>query len=194
MEISKKISDDYQKVLAEFLKRESARNLLEDGKKWLFSRLCTWSGPIIEAELIEFQQVKKLQEEFEKVIQKKGEKFFGWSHGNIIGDHIKISGSGDVYLFDLHIAPRAGRNYYDFLRALDFMFLKSENNQKIFRAIPKWMKKYLPGEDWEEVKLVFAFRNIGILGWDTLFHKVGYVRGNMEEKKQLMLKFIRREY
>jgi len=194
VEISKKISDDYQKVLAEFLKGESAGNLLEDGKKWLFSRLCMWSGPIIEEGFIDFQQVEKLEKEFETVIKQKGEKFFGWFHGNIIGDHVKIANDGSFYLLDLHIVPRAGRNYYDFLRALDFMFLKSTDNQGVFEAIPKWIKQYLPNEDWEEIKLIFAFRNIGILGWDTLFHKAEYVRGNMEEKKQLMLKFIKREY
>ncbi|MCD6149262.1 hypothetical protein J7J13_00565 [bacterium] len=194
VEISKKISDDYQKVLAEFLKGESAGNLLEDGKKWLFSRLCMWSGPIIEAGFIDFRQVEKLEKEFETAIKQKDEKFFGWFHGNIIGDHIKIANDGNLYLLDLHIVPRAGKNYYDFLRALDFMFLKSEDNQKIFKAIPRWTKEYLSDEDWEEVKLVFAFRNIGTLGWDALFHKVEYTHGNMEEKKQLMLKFIKREY
>jgi len=194
VKISKKISDDYQKVLAEFLKGESAGNLLEDGKRWLFSRLCMWSGPIIEKGFIEFQQVKKLQEKFEKAIQEKEEKFFGWFHGNIIGDHIKVSDNGDIYLLDLHIVPRAGRNYHDFLRALNFMFLKSKDNQKIFKSIPRWIKEYLSDENWDEIKLVFALRNIGILGWDTLFRKVEYTHENMEEKKQLMLKFIRREY
>lgn len=191
--MSKKIADDYQLVIRETRKIQNLGDLLKDGQEWLFSRLNLWSKPIVDAGLIDFSLVQQLKKEFEDVISRKGEDFFSWVHGNIIGDHLIVSGE-DIYLLDLNAVPRAGRGYHDFLRALDFMFLKSENEEKVFASIPKWMKQYLSGLDEEEVKLVFAFRNIGILGWDILKHKAEEGKGNIERKKQLALKFIRREY
>lgn len=55
------------------------------------------------------------------------------------------------------------------------------------------MKKYLGQHNWEEVKLVFALRCIGILGWDML-HRGDFGKGDVEKKKEVLLKFIRREY
>lgn len=193
VEVSKKIADDYQLVIQELQKRQSLGGLLAEGQEWLFSRLNLWSKPIIDAGLIDFSLVQQLKKEFEEVIGRKGEEFFQWAHGNIIGDHLIVSGE-NIYLLDLNSAPRAGRGYHDFLRALDFMFLKSEDEEKIFASIPKWMKQYLSEFDEKEIKLVFAFRNIGILGWDILEHKAEEGMGNIERKKQLALKFIRREY
>lgn len=193
VEVSKKIADSYQLVVQEIQKEQNLGNLLADGQEWLFSRLNLWSKPIVDAELINFSLVQQLKKEFEEVIARKGEDFFSWVHGNIIGDHIIVSGE-DIYLLDLNAVPRAGKGYHDFLRALDFMFLKAENEEQTFASIPKWMNQYLSEFDETEVKLVFAFRNIGILGWDILHHKVEYIKGNLETKKRLALKFIKREY
>ncbi|MEA1925755.1 MAG: hypothetical protein U9M90_00715 [Patescibacteria group bacterium] len=192
-EVSKKITDDYQKVTAKILETENPGNLFEDGKRWIFSRLLLWGGSIINAGLMEYQEIKDIADEFERIIKQKGEDLFGWFHGNIIGDHVIVSGD-DIYLLDLHIVPRAGKNYYDFLRALDFMFLKSSKEEEMFNLIPQWVQKYLPQEDHEEVKLVLASRFIGILGWDILFHKVEYTEGSLEKKKELAMKFIKKEY
>ena len=193
VEVSKKIADSYQLVIAEILKTRPLGNLLADGQEWLFSRLNMWSKPIVDAELIDFSLVQQLKTEFEDIIAKKDANLFDWVHGNIIGDHIIISGE-DIYLLDLNVVPRAGRGYYDFLRALDFMFLKSENVEKIFAKISEWMKQYLSEFDEQEVRLVFAFRNIGILGWDILYHNVEYAKGNLEAKKRLASRFITRKY
>lgn len=192
VEISKKISDDYQKIIAELLKKEVPGDLLEDGKKWLFSKICLWGGPIIEEGLIDFQLIKELAERFEDIVNKKGVDFFDWFHGNIIGDHVIIRDS-KVYLLDLHVVPRAGKGYYDFLRALDFLFLKTSNSKKIFKNIPKWMSQHLAREDMDEVKTVFASRCIGVLGWDIIYNKDRGV-GNLEEKKKLLVNFIKAEY
>lgn len=193
VETSKKVADDYQLVIQEIQKTQNLGNLLAEGQEWLFSRLNLWSKPIIDAGLIDFSLVQQLKREFEEVIERKGEKFFQRVHGNIIGDHLIVSGE-NIYLLDLNAVPRAGRGYHDFLRALDFMFLKSEDEEKVFVSIPRWIKQYLSGFDEDEVKLVFAFRNVGILGWDILKHKAEEGKGNIERKKQLALKFIRREY
>ncbi|HBR79398.1 MAG TPA: hypothetical protein DEA46_03150 [Candidatus Moranbacteria bacterium] len=193
VEVSEKIADSYQLVIQEIQKTQSLGNLLADGQEWLFSRLNLWSKPIVDAGLIDFSLVQQLKKEFEEVIAKKGENFFGWVHGNIIGDHIIVSGS-DVYLLDLNAVPRIGGGYYDFLRALDFMLLKAGNDKQMSASIPKWIGQYLSEFDEAEVRLVFAFRNIGILGWDILHHKVEYTVGDIDAKKQLALRFIRREY
>lgn len=193
VDISKKIVDDYQLVVEKVQKDQNLGNLLSDGQKWLFSRLNLWSKPIIDAGLIDFSLVQQLKKQFEGVIERKGEEFFQWVHGNIIGDHLIVSGE-DIYLLDLNAVPRAGRGYHDFLRALDFMLLKSKDEERVFASIPGWIKQYLSGFDENEVRLIFAFRNVGILGWDILKHKAEEGEGNIERKKQLTLKFIRREY
>lgn len=191
--VSKRIADEYQLVLQELAQTRSFGDLLADGTEWFLSRLNLWSKPIIDAGLIDFSLVQKLRTDFERIIIEKGEGLFGWAHGNIIGDHIILSGD-DVYLLDLNVVPRAGRGYHDFLRALDFLLLKAENSEMVVTAIPGWIRKYASEFDEAEVKLVFAFRNIGILGWDILHHNVESVRGNLATKKESMLRFIRREW
>jgi tRNA A-37 threonylcarbamoyl transferase component Bud32 len=193
VEASKKIADSYQLVIQEIQKTQFIGNLLEDGRQWLFSRLDAWSKPIVDAGLIEFSYIEKIKKELESIIAQKGEDFFGWVHGNIIGDHVIISGD-DIYLIDLAAVPRIGRGYYDFLRALDFMFLKTENEAQMFELISEWTKQYLAEFDEGEVKLVFAFRSIGILGWDILHENVEYAAGNLETKKRLALKFMKMGY
>lgn len=194
VEVSKKIADDYQLVMQEIQKNQNLGNLLSDGQEWLFSRLNLWGKPIVDAGMIDFPSIQTLKREFEQMISRKGKEFFGWAHGNIIGDHLIVSKRGEIYLLDLNAVPRAGRGYHDFLRALDFMFLKSADEEKVFASTPGWIRQHLSGFDEEEVRLVFAFRNIGILGWDILHEKVEYAEGDLERKKQLALKFIKREY
>lgn len=193
IKVSKKISDDYQLVVQELQKTQLLGNLLADGKEWFFSRLNMWSKPIIDAGLIDFPLIQQLKKEFEEIINKNDADFFGWVHGNIIGDHILVSDE-NLYLLDLDVVPRIGGKYYDFLRSLDFAFIKSKDEEKVFKSIPKWMKQYLANFSEMEIKLVFAFRNIGILGWDMIHCKAEDGKENVERKKQLALKFIRREY
>ncbi|MCK9379002.1 MAG: hypothetical protein M0P97_02565 [Candidatus Moranbacteria bacterium] len=190
-DVCKKIADDYKLVIQEIQKEKSFGNLLGDGQEWFFSKLDLWSKPIVDTGLIDFSEVQEIKKECEAIISKKRESFFSWVHGNIIGDHIIISGK-DVYLLDLNAVPRIGGEYYDFLRALDFMFLKAKDNEKIFSLISELMKRYLSEFDEDEVKLVFAFRSIGMLGWDIIHNKDEC--GNIEEKKQLALKLIKRKY
>jgi hypothetical protein len=193
VELSKRIADDYQSVLQELQNHQSIGALLADGQEWLFSRLDLWSKPIVDAELIDVSLVQRLKRELEDVVRSKGEDAFGWAHGNITGEHIIVAGD-DMYLLDLAAVPRVGKGYYDFLRALDYMFLQSKDAERMFTDIKRWGEEYLHGFSEGEVKLVFAFRNIGILGWDILHENVEYMRGNLEKKKQVSLKFINREY
>lgn len=195
VEISKKIVDDYQKVIAEYFRQnpDKTGNLLEDGKKWLFGKLLMWGGSIVEEGLMNHHEIAELTQSFEDMIQKKGENFFGYAHGNIIGDHIYVGDDNVLYLLGMRIVPRLGENYYDFLRALDWLLLKNDNTKTDFNHIAGWIKQYLGQYDWEEVKLVFALRCIGILGWD-IFHRGDHGKGDIRIKEKLLMKFIRREY
>lgn len=195
VETSKKVVDDYQKVIAEYFRRNPSKtgNLMEDGKNWLFGKLLMWSGSIVEDGLISHQKIAELTKAFEEVIQKKGEGFFGYCHGNVIGDHIYVGEDKTLYLLGMRIVPRPGKDHYDFLRTLDWILLKTDNASVDFHRVAGWMKQYLKQYDWEEVKLIFALRCIGILGWDML-HRGDFGKGDTEMKKKLLLKFIRREY
>jgi hypothetical protein len=192
---SKQIADDYQKVIAKYLEKNPERygNILEDGKKWVFGKLLTWSGPIVEEGLITHQEIFELANAFEDVIGKRGEEFFDYFHGNVIGDHIFVGSDKTLFLLGMRITPKPGKGYYDFLRILDWLTLKSDNAITDFDRVISWIKKYLGEYDWEEVKLVFALRCIGILGWDML-HRGDFGKGDSEKKKETLLKFIKREY
>ena len=190
VEISKNIAGDYQKVVTEYFKTENPGDLLEGGRKWLFEKLDQWSQSIIEEELIEKSWVEKLRRMLDDYIKQKGADFFDWAHGNIIGDHIVTNGKGE-YLLDLEILPRPGKKYYDFLRSLDWIFLKSDKLN--FDDVAGYMKKYLSDFNWEEIKLVFAFRCIGILGCDILKNR-DMGKGDFEQKKRDLIRFIKMEY
>lgn len=195
VETSKKIVDDYQKVIARYFEQNPTErgNLLEDGRKWLFGNLLKWSGPIVEEGLISHLEIRELLDDFESLVRGKGEDLFGYAHGNVIGDHIYVGENKTLYLLGMRIVPRPGKGYYDFLRALDWLFLKMPNEEENFKRIVGWMKKYIAEYNWEEVQFVFALRCVGILGWDML-HRGDFGEGNIQKKKEFLLRFIRREY
>lgn len=189
---SRKISDDYQKIITAYQKQkpEEFQNLLGNGKNWLFGKLFMWGGSIVAEGLLEHLEIEKLAEDFQKIIDKRGAEFFGYAHGNVIGDHVHVDEEKNLHLLGMRIVPRPGRGYYDFLRALDWLILKTEVD---FEKIVGGMKKYLAKENWEEVKLVFTLRCIGILGWDML-HRGDFGAGDPKKTQGILLKFIRRKY
>ena len=190
LEISKRIADDYQKVLRSLAQKVKVGDLLNNGIRWTMGSILTWGGPIVEAGLLKYLDIKKVADRMEEIIDKKGKDFLGWAHGNIIGDHIIVN-ENVFHLLDLAIKPRVGRGYYDWLRALDFAFLQTEDVENFARKIPQWLEKYLPTENRQEVVLVFIERLLGILGWDILYHKVKYVKGDLKIKKREILKLIK---
>lgn len=195
IETSRCVARDYQRVIAQ-TKTEgvSSRKIdVEEGKKWVFGSLLKWSGPIVEAGYLNHKQVAELTKDFEEAIEQKGDEFFGYAHGNIIGDHILIGNDGTIYLFGMRIVLRPGKGYYDFLRALDWFLLNTPSDEKTFELFTVWMKSSLKEEGWEEVKLVFALRCIGILGWDIL-HRGDEGEGEFAQKREALLRFIDRKY
>lgn len=137
--------------------------------------------------------MEKLKEDFENLIAKKRDDTFGLVHGNVIGDHIFITENKTPYLLGMRIVPKIGKGYYDFLRSLDWIFLKSESNEKNFDFVISQMKEKTSDFDWEEVRLVFALRCLGVLGWDVV-NRGDYGEGDKSEKMKFLLKFIRRNY
>jgi len=195
IEISKKIENDYQKVINKYfeLNPKIREDILRDGENWLGDKLLAWSKPIIREGLIGRQEIEKIKKDFKEVIKQKDKNFWGYFHGNIIGDHIYIGEDGINYLLGLNIVYRPGKGYYDFLRSLDWILLKVDNTNVNFECTVAWMKKYLGKFDWEEIKLVFALRCIGILGQDML-NQEDLGKGDRVLKKEILLKFVRREY
>ncbi|MDH4330329.1 MAG: hypothetical protein OEV93_02135 [Candidatus Moranbacteria bacterium] len=192
VEVSKKIADDYQKLISRLKEKKDIGDLLKRGNEWHLRSLRMWSSPIIKEGLMTMDEFEQIKNDFKNMIDKKGEEAFGWSHGNIIGDHIIVDGD-DFFLLDLAVVPRIGKGYYDFLRAMDWFFIKSKNPKKDIAKIKEWIKKHTAEFDENEVKLVFAFRMIGVLGWDMFENNVGYFEGDVDEKADLAMKFIRRE-
>lgn len=195
VETSKKIADDYQKVVEKYFSvyGENIGNLFEEGEDNLFETLSKWSAPLVESELISLNDVNILKSEFEELVSKKKENLFGYVHGNIIGDHIYVDENKTLYLLGMRITSRAGKGYYDFLRSLDWIFLKSESDENNFNFIIDQMKQNTKDFDWEEVRLIFALRCVGILGWDMI-HRGDYGAGDKNEKIKYLLRFINREY
>lgn len=190
VKISKEIADDYQRVIAKVMEKQSLGDLLAEGEAWVFSRLNLWSRPIVKIGLVEFSLVQQIAQGFENIIAQKGEEFFGWSHGNIIGDHIIIR-DGVPYLLDLEAVPRPGRGYYDFLRSLDFMILTSQNEEELRYKIPELIEKYLGTYPQEEVRIVFAIRSMGLLGWDIL-NSSDSINGSRYDKIMAAVQFIKK--
>lgn len=193
IEVSKNISDDYQKVIVKYFKEypSKQKNILEVGSEWLFASLSRWSELIMEERLMHNDEVETLKSDFENAIKVKKEEFFGYCHGNVIGDHVFVGENKELYLFGTRIVPRPGRKYYDFLRSIDWFLLKSDNKKTDYETIIGWMNKYLSDVDMEELKLVFALRCIGILGWDIL-HRGDLGKGDVQTKKKLLLRFIKK--
>lgn len=183
--IIQSIALDYQKVLVAAGKKEDFGDLLHDGQKHLYAMLNMWSKPIIDAGLMERAVVRHIAEELSAVIARRGERFFTWGHGDIIGDHA-ILRDGMPYLLDPDVVPCAGRGYHDFLRALSMLLLHAEDVAVMRRRIPKWMKMHTYQYDKEEVRLVFSLLNMGVLR-DMLHAR------RDEAKERLMLQFIKRE-
>ncbi|MBD3299904.1 MAG: hypothetical protein GF347_00980 [Candidatus Moranbacteria bacterium] len=202
VQVCKQIAFDYQHVIAEFIEEygcDKLENLLEDGRKWTLKVLKKWGKTLVESNQIniDINDLVKIEKELREIIKQKGSNFFGYFEGNIIGDHIFIEKeTKDVYLAGMRIVPRIGKGYYDFLRSLDWMFLKTPSNQEQFNQIVEYMKGYCNEHnfDWEEMKLVAATRFIGI-GWDMLDASRGDLgAGDKMEKLKYLEKFIKRDY
>ena len=205
-QLSEKIASDYRKVIKKFIEKNGTGKLnplLEGGKKWTLKVFRKWGSVLVENSKVDFDanELIKIEKELRAKIKEKGEEFFGYAEGNVIGDHVFIEKSESkdkeqrrVYLAGMRIVPRIGKGYYDFIRALDWIFLKTPSSQRQFDQIVKYMRSYSEKQDinWEEMKLVATTRFIGI-GWD-MFGRGDFGGGDTEEKKKYLLKFIKREY
>jgi hypothetical protein len=192
-------ANDYQKLVSRFKEIRPIENKLEKGTNWITSVLSpesnnSWTKTIIEANLATKEYSHELLREFQAAIEKEGENFFGEVHGNIIGDHILVDSQSQPWLLDPAVNIRPGKDCYEFLRSLDFMFLKYSDEEEFFRKLPDWINQHLPDIPKERIKLIFSLRTAGILGWDMLHHKVQYPNGDMKKKKGIALKFFLRQY
>jgi len=189
IDIVHNISQDYQNLTDKFILTENLTDVIDEGKKWKEDKLNEWTKPIIEAGLTTEEKITELKSRFKKLKEKAESEFFGFSHGNIIGDHIILSGD-DIYLLDMHIAYRAGKGYLDFLRALDFMFLRAQDADAAYQLIVKTIDEQLSSIPTEHLRLALAFRAIGLLGCDIIKNNSPACLGDKEKKKQYLADFI----
>ncbi len=215
LEVTKKITDDYQKVIEIFLERKgwSDRDLLRQGQEWLLGtkevlgRIKEWGGYIVKEYEGRFsqQELDNIWKQYEGHVNHLGARAFYWVHGNIISHHVlvkknsKSSGIVPGYEFGLIDLDIRSRSYDDLLRSFDFIFLNSQNSEEIAEEIPQWIEKYYPNEV-EMKKFEFVLRAIGNLGNEIIRAKkmdgkiCPWVKGELNKKIELLLKFIRMEY
>lgn len=187
VEVSKEAADDYQRLI----KKAQENNLISDNlpdlaRQGIFLQLILWSKPIIDAGLIDFSLIQKLKDDFECWFE-KNDNCLGWFHGNIVDD--LIVSKNDIYLFNFSLVPRMGKNYYDFLRSLNSIFLKFLQEKRVI-PIERWIKKYLSHIPQKEIKLVMALEALKMLGQNILYHSV---EDNLKEQK-IILRFVKREW
>lgn len=202
VEISKRICLEYQKVIQELMQergKDELESLLKDGKNWSFKVLKKWGETLVKSHELKFDinDLVQIEKELREKIKEKGKDFFGYFEGNVIGDHIFVEKETDkIYLAGMRIVPRIGKNYYDFIRSLDWMFLKTPSNEAQFNRIVEYMRTFSQDHniDWKEMKLVAKTRFIGI-GWDMLDPSRGDLgAGDTKEKLKYLEKFIKGEY
>ncbi len=183
--ITKQISDDYQKIIAQLQNDYHLDGIYDGVAQWHMAHLAQWGASLVDADIVDARTLQKITDSFHALIAQRGNDLWGLAHGNIIGDHIIVAQGAVPYLLDLAVVPRCGNGYYDFLRALDFFFLRSSLDVEcIMENIMRWMHMYVQGHEVEEVQNVFAFRMIGVAGWDIVHCKTHSVKGNRAEKIQ----------
>jgi len=193
--ISDRVATDYQRVIEAYLRAhpEEMPDVIATGSNWTFGSLFKWGGSLVEEGYLSHREIVRLADAFEAFFHENGKDAFGLFHGNIIGDHIFLGKDEKIYLFGMRIVVRPGKGIYDVLRGYDWAMLKADNERIGLDCVRGWMDRYLRSCDREAVKLIFALRAVGILGWDML-HRGDLGGGDSEVKRELLLRIIRREY
>lgn len=186
------------------------QEIMAQGEKWIFGKLLMWSGSIVEAELMSHQEIVVIYKDLQRLIFNEGVRLFDYCHGNIVGNRIFFPEGADIpHLLGMQLVIRPGRGGYDFLRALAWCLLELPEYEGKEEIINKCLGKLLSiktvaeeqnslllfsiwvQEDFR-IRLIFALLCIGVLGWDML-HLGNLGRGDAIKKKEILLRFIRRE-
>ena len=73
------------------------------------------------------------------------------------------------------------------------MILTSQNEEELRYKIPELIEKYLGTYPQEEVRIVFAIRSMGLLGWDIL-NSSDSINGSRYDKIMAAVQFIKRKW
>jgi len=163
------IAQAYQTVIARYSQQEPLAVDAAASFAWLFDRLEKWSAKIIEAQLITAADVARIKAIWDKLIAENGNRLIATVHGNIHGDHVIFPEQGPSVILDPVIWVRPGRSeYYDWLRSLDWMILKSRQPEAMMNLVIKNIRQRLNHIPEEELRAFIALRAIGCLGADIL--------------------------
>ena len=138
--------------------------------EWPFKRIFDWGKPIVQENIISSKKLADIEANWRKLAQKYGPSLYKHVHGNIHPDHV-VANDKQVYILDpvdwIRPCPFDGATY-DWLRALDWIILKSTKPAAMFQLVLKTMREKLPTIDHEDLKTFMALRGLGCIGGDIL--------------------------
>jgi hypothetical protein len=170
-------------------------DLCQFGKEWVVGKTMNvakkWSEPIREHKYITEEEQQKFITALTQIVESGGEDFFGWFHGNIIGDHVIVRDDQKPCVLDAAIIPRPGRNCYELLRSVDFLFLTTSDPQSVIDKIPGWKERYFSHVSEKEWNVTLTLRFVGMLVMDIITLHSQWAEDAKEKKIQLAQQLLK---
>lgn len=194
--ISRAICDDYQELIRTGQAAGTLPQHVDIGyaSRWLGRVFQSWIERIIQKDLLTTQEALALFNELFQLAIKNPQQFFGFTHGNIHGEHVILDHQERPHLLDLTIEPRPGAAIYDRLRVLDFILLEhpkpEEARPVIIEELREIKKQYNP----DIVEAVWSLRCIGLLGADILGNEKRMKDPQYAIRERIALAMIRHQY
>ncbi|MBI4835656.1 MAG: hypothetical protein HY817_00175 [Candidatus Abawacabacteria bacterium] len=189
------MAQGYQRLLASFLAEHPIAMDYEKEKRWLFEKIQAWGAPIVKAGLMEQHKLESIYQAWAQLVEQHGTSMFAAIHGNMHGDHTFLPATGSGYVVDPVCWYRPGRaEYYDWVRALDWMILKAKDPKQMFSLVIKNISTRLSHVDKNELHWFLALRGLGALGADMLANMDTPAVEAAEERRNCFLKLITGEY
>jgi hypothetical protein len=185
MRLSMDIARDYQQVLGAHDFGDPA----VEGAKWMREKLAEWYRSLLEAGMGSEAERDALAANL-LAAEAAGTLGYGWTHGNIIGEHVRTDLQGKPYLFEPDAKPRYGQ-VWERLRAIDFYLLEAHDPALAAANALRWIEAFIPATQRQAAYIVFGLRCLGIC-WDLLKQGTRPSMPRREEKIAMLRSFISR--
>lgn len=194
--ISKAVCTDYQNFVQECQKDHTLPSHIdtEQAYGWMGRVFHAWIEKIMAKGLLSPTEAFQLSNTLFALARQDPQKFFGFVHGNIHGEHIILDRQQQPHLLDLTVEPRPGAAFYDVLRALDFALLEHPDPEAALPLIIKELKLLKTQHGEAAVQAVWALRCIGLLGVDILNNPPKANATDYPVREKIALAMIRGEY